>query len=169
MKLFWLISVLTLFFFNSVSYVWAVCPVCTLAVGTGLGISRWLGIDDTIAGIWLGGLLISSALWLASWFEQKKWKIPYKETVSIGLILLFLIPSLRWAKILGLPNNRLWGIDKIVLGLMIGSLVFLGSWWLDKWLRKTNNNQVYIYYQKVILPVFALSIVSFIFYLITSF
>lgn len=32
----------------------AVCPVCTVAVGTGVGLSRWLGVDDTITGLWLG-------------------------------------------------------------------------------------------------------------------
>jgi len=26
----------------------AVCPICTVAVGAGVGLSRWLGIDDTI-------------------------------------------------------------------------------------------------------------------------
>jgi len=32
----------------------AVCPVCTLAVGVGLGLSRWLKIDDLILESGLG-------------------------------------------------------------------------------------------------------------------
>ena len=32
----------------------AVCPVCIVAVGAGLGLSEYLGIDDTIAGVWIG-------------------------------------------------------------------------------------------------------------------
>jgi len=37
----------------------AVCPICTVAVATGIGFSRWLGIDDTITGLWIGGLTVS--------------------------------------------------------------------------------------------------------------
>ena len=32
----------------------AICPVCTVAVGAGIGLSRWLGIDDSITGLWIG-------------------------------------------------------------------------------------------------------------------
>ena len=37
----------------------AVCPICTVAAATGIGFSRWLGIDDTITGLWIGGLTVS--------------------------------------------------------------------------------------------------------------
>lgn len=30
----------------------AVCPICTVAVGAGVGLSRCLGIDDSITGLW---------------------------------------------------------------------------------------------------------------------
>lgn len=146
----------------------AVCPVCTVAVGAGLGISRWLGIDDSVTGIWIGGLVLSSGLWLADWIGKKGWKVPYKETVSVGLFFLFIIPPLYWVKMIGLSGNTLWGVDKVLLGTVIGSAVFLSGVWLDKWLRTTNNDRVYVYYQKVIIPVFLLSIASFVFYLITS-
>lgn len=146
----------------------AVCPVCTVAVGAGLGISRWIGIDDSVTGIWIGGLILSSGLWLADWINKKSWKIPYKKIVSVGLFFLFVIPPLYWGKIIGLPNNTLWGVDKILLGTIIGSTVFLLGVWLDKWLRTTNTGKVYIYYQKVIIPVLLLSIASFVFYQITN-
>ena len=145
----------------------AVCPVCTVAVGAGLGISRWLGIDDSVTGVWVGGLILSSGLWLADWIGKKEWKIPQKELVSVGLFFLFVIPPLYWSKMIGLPGNTLWGVDKLLLGTVIGSLLFIFGVWLDKWLRTNNKNKVYIYYQKVIIPVFLLSAASFVFYLIT--
>ena len=37
----------------------ALCPVCAIAVGAGIGVSRWLGVDDTITGVWVGGLIVS--------------------------------------------------------------------------------------------------------------
>lgn len=159
---------LFLFLFGLVKPTLAVCPVCTVAVGAGLGISRFLGIDDVIAGIWIGGLIVSSGLWFSSWLSNKNWRIPYADFVSVLIFYLFVIPPLYWAGMIGIKGNTLWGIDKIILGIFVGSLVFIFGVWLDKFLKKKNNGKVYVYYQKVIIPVFLLSVASFIFYLITG-
>lgn len=145
----------------------AVCPACTVAVAGGLGISRWLGIDDTIAGLWIGALTVSMGLWLAVWMENKKWQIPYKNTLSVALFFVLMGSVLYLANVIGMPGNSLWGVDKIVLGILVGAGVFRFTAWLDKWLKANNDGQVYVYYQKVILPVFFLSVASFIFYQIT--
>lgn len=145
----------------------AVCPICAVAVGAGLGISRYLGIDDTVTGVWIGGLILSSGLWLSGWIERKGWRVPYKEIFSVAFFFLLVIPPLYWMKMIGLSGNTLWGVDKILLGTIIGSIVFLLGVWLDKWLRIVNGGQVYVYYQKVIIPVFLLSVTSFVLYLIT--
>jgi len=145
----------------------AVCPVCIVAVGAGLGISRYLGIDDTITGVWIGGLIVASGLWFATVIQKKKWKIPYPEVLStITFLILALIP-MYIGKIIGHPGNKLWGIDKILLGTIVGSITFIASVYLDKALRKINNDEAIIYYQKIILPMLLLTIVSFTFYSLT--
>ena len=146
----------------------AVCPVCTVAVAAGLGISRWIGIDDSVTGIWIGGLILSSGLWLADRIGKKGWKIPHKKIMSVVLFYLFVIPPLYWAKMVGLASNTLWGVDKVILGTVVGSILFIVGVGLDKWLRTTNEGKVYIYYQKVIAPIFLLTLGSFILYLITN-
>jgi len=60
----------------------AVCPICTVAVGAGLGVSRWIGIDDSITGLWIGGLILSSGLWMADFIRKKAWKVSYPEILS---------------------------------------------------------------------------------------
>lgn len=147
---------------------YAVCPVCTVAVAAGLGISRWIGIDDSVTGVWIGGLILSSGLWLADWIGKKSWKVPLPKFLSVLLMALFVIPPLYWSKMIGLPGNILLGIDKVLLGTITGSIIFLTGVGIDKWLRTKNDDQVYIYYQKVIVPVFLLSIISFVFYIITK-
>ncbi len=42
-----------------------------MAVAAGIGLSRWLGIDDTITGLWIGGLIISLAIWTINWIIKK--------------------------------------------------------------------------------------------------
>lgn len=145
----------------------AVCPICTVAVVGGLGISRWLGIDDSIMGIWIGGLILSSGFWMADFINKKGWKIPYPELLSILVMVLFVIPPLYWAHIMGAAGNTLWGIDKILLGTMIGTILFYAGVRLDRWLRTTNDGKVYIYYQRVIAPVGLLTLGSFALFLIT--
>ena len=138
-----------------------------MAVAGGLGISRWIGIDDSVMGIWIGGLILSSGFWMADWASKKSWRIPYPKILSILLMVLFVVPPLYMAKMIGLPGNTLWSIDKILLGTIVGSGLFYAGMRLDLWLRTTNENKVYIYYQKVIAPVFFLTIGSVIFFLIT--
>lgn len=147
---------------------YAVCPVCTVAVGAGLGISRVIGIDGSITGIWIGGLIISSGLWMADFVKKRNWKIPFPKIILTLLMIIFVLPPLYLSKMIGLSGNILFGIDKIILGIILGFIIFLLGVSIDKWLRTTNNNKVYIYYQKVLIPVFLLSLISFFLYLITS-
>ena len=149
----------------------AVCPICTIAVGAGLGVSRWLGIDDVISGLWIGALVISSGLWLADWLSKKnfywlkKFKLWQTQALAVGLFYLLVLPPLQWLHLLGLPGNALWGIDKIILGTVLGSVLFLLAVALDRWLRRLHQGKVFIYYQKVLIPVLLLSLISFVLYL----
>lgn len=159
------LSILFLLVFTSLflpAQVRAVCPACTVAVGAGLGVTRWLGIDDTIAGLWIGGLFLSSAMWLANWAKSKNWNLFKKEWFAGCFLYLLSVLTLYFLGIVGDPANKIFGIDKIIFGIVIGTFLFAGSVKLDLYLRSINNDQVFVYYQKVILPVLFLSIVSLI-------
>lgn len=161
-----LLAVLAFFFMTNQAQ--AVCPICTVAVAGGLGISRWLGIDDAVTGVWIGGLVLSSAFWLSDFIRKKNWKIPYPDLVSIVIFYLLVIPPLYWANYIGLPNNSLWGVDKVLLGTILGSVAFLSGMGIDKGLRKINDDKQFVYFQKVIMPVFMLTLISFGLFLITK-
>ena len=49
----------------------AVCPICTIAVCAGVGLSRWLGIDDMVTGLWLGGLFVLLSISTIAWLKRK--------------------------------------------------------------------------------------------------
>jgi len=142
----------------------AVCPLCVVAVGGGLGFSRWLGVDDLISSIWIGALLVSTTVWTIIWLEKKGWTFKYQKTiVPVSYYALVLIP-LYYYGIIGHPLNTLFGIDKIVLGIMLGTIIFLASMVLNSFLKKKNEGKQFISYQKVILPFIILLISSFIIY-----
>lgn len=148
----------------------AVCPVCTIAVGAGLGLSRFLGIDDSVSGVWAGGLTLSSSFWLSDWLAKKfksKFNFKYKTLlVTILMYVLVFIP-LWFTEIIGHPFNTILGIDKFIFGAVVGSVVFLKSVWLDRKVRQIKGKQLFNY-QKVAFPLLGLLIASLVLFLITS-
>jgi len=171
-KVFFLTVLLSLFAVRYTLYAktaLAVCPVCTVAVGAGLGLSRWLGVDDTISGIWIGGLILSSSLWFIDWLKKKYPKLTFKY-LPISLIVityLLVFGPLVLSNVIGHPFSRLWGIDKLVVGTLVGSAAFWLAVWLDRKVRETRSKQLFNY-QKIIFPVGLLAFFSLIMYLITK-
>lgn len=148
----------------------AVCPVCTMGAIAGVGLCRWLGIDDLITGTWIGGLLFSSLLWFWYWLIKKK---PAIKNRKIGLLIALLwygavILPLYFAGIIGHPFNKLWGADKLLLGILAGTVVFALSVRLNNYLKKKNQNKVYFPYQKVVLPIGFLAFASVILYFLSK-
>ncbi|OYT34637.1 MAG: hypothetical protein B6U87_01765 [Candidatus Aenigmarchaeota archaeon ex4484_52] len=143
-----------------------VCPVCSIAVGAGVGLSQCLGIDDTISGIWIGALIISSALWFIFWLEKRKIKFKFYKTIIFILFYLVFVLPLYWMDFIGNSCNILFGLNKLLLGIFFGSVVFYISVLFSNYLKKKNNNKVYFAYQKVIIPILFLIAASIVFYFI---
>ena len=54
-------------------------------------------------------------------------------------------------------------VDKVLVGLVLGTLVWLLGIGIDKLIRKYNNGKVLFFYQKVIVPLFLLLATSGLF------
>jgi len=154
---------LGLLFLAKTSY--AVCPVCVVAVGAGVGFSRWLGVDDTITGVWIGGLTLSIALWTIDWLRRKNFNFPGRKMLTVIAYYVLVYVSLVWTNIVGHPLNKLWGYDKLLLGIVVGSIFFLLGNALYIYMKKRNNNHAYFPFQKVAMPVSLLAVATIIFYI----
>jgi len=151
-----------------VVHAYAVCPVCTVVVLGGVELSRYLGVDDTVSGVWVGGLIVSSGLWTINWLEKKKWR--FKLDIPIIMLAYYLIviwPLHEW-KIIGNPKNMISGFDKLLFGTLIGGMVFAVGVVVHEVLKKKNKNKVYFPYQRVVIPVSTLIIASLIMYFVTK-
>lgn len=168
MKLFFLvISPATVICFFCPFIAHAVCPVCTVAVGAGVGLSRWLGIDDTISGLWIGGLLISLTMWTQNWLSKKNVNFKHKNIVVFLAYFLLIVAPFYFSGIIGIPFNNLWGVDKLLLGIVLGAAsFFLGGMWYYR-LKEKNKEHAYFSFQKVVMPITPLVILSTVFYFIT--
>lgn len=146
----------------------AFCPVCVVAVGAGLELSHYLGIDDVVTGLWIGALLIGLSVWTLEWLKKKKVTFKWEKAVVFLAYYVLTIGPLYWTGLMGQYGHTFWGVDKLLLGMIFGSVIFyLGGMWNLK-LKKDNNNKVYFPFQKVVVPVGLLLILSFIFYFLTK-
>jgi hypothetical protein len=143
-----------------------VCPVCTIAVGAGVSFSKWLGIDDTITGIWIGGFAASMIAWTVNFLTKHHIRF-YGRKILVTTIYFFLILwPLYYKGFIGNPHNTLWGMDKLLFGIATGTILFtIGAVWYN-YLKKRNNGHAYFPFQKIVMPIGMLIIASFIFYFI---
>ncbi|MEM5811853.1 MAG: hypothetical protein QXG91_03910 [Candidatus Aenigmatarchaeota archaeon] len=142
------------------------CPVCTIGVAAGIGLSRYLGVDDLISGIWIGALLIYLTLWTSLWLNKK----------NISKIMSFLISFIVWYALvliplkiynfIGQPLNKIYGIDKLLIGIVIGSIFLPAGIILSEFIKKKNNNRTLFPFQKVVIPISVLVVISLIIYLL---
>lgn len=141
----------------------AFCPVCAVAVGGGVGISRWLGLDDLISGIWVGGLIISMSYWFIGWLEKKKISFPFMKPAVFILFYLITILPLYGMGIVGRSFNKICGIDRLVAGVVAGSLVFEIAIRAHYFYKEKNGGRVYFQFQKVIFVIASLTVLSIVF------
>lgn len=142
-----------------------VCPVCTIAVAAGVGVLRELGVDDTLTGIWLGALIVSAIMWTIDYLNRKNVHFLFRKLLVIVLFYaLFLIP-LYYLHIMG-TGNVILGIDRLLFGTILGTIIFILAVASDAYLRRINDGQIAVSYQKVWVPVVLLTISSIIAYLL---
>ncbi len=142
----------------------ATCPVCTVAIASGLGLCRYIGIDDVVSGLWVGGLLFSLAISINNALKKKGKSFKFSGFILFIATYLLLFIPLHLTGVIGHSFNEIAGMDRLIFGSICGSiLVFLSSL-SSEGLKKLNHNKVYFPYQRVVIPFVVLLVFSFIFY-----
>ena len=144
------------------------CPVCVVAIGAGLGLSRWFGIDDIVSSVWIGAFLLATISWTLIYMKKKGWGFHDDGVfITLAYFVLTIIP-LYYAGIIGHPLNQIFGIDKIIFGSIIGFFALFLGHWINAYLKKLNNGKVFFPYQRVVVPVVVLILTSLLLYLLIS-
>lgn len=143
----------------------AVCPVCTIAVGAGLEGARMLGVDDIITGLWAGALTVSVIFWTAGFMGKRGvksawWYLAMATMYYILLGCVYLLPDVNFGAC------TLWGIDKLLLGIIVGSITFwVGAKWHAK-IKANNGGKSKFPFQKVVVPISLVLVATGVFALI---
>lgn len=158
-------------FFTSVfsNQAMAHCPLCSAATGAAVIVARTYGVDDLIVSTLAGGFLMSTAYWANNWLLKRNKGKNYLSWQLEILILATFLSTLYTFQLTGLLGNsmyQIYGIDKLVIGLTIGSFLTVAAFSSHDYLRKTNGNKNYLPFQAIILALVFLTMVSAIFYLV---
>ena len=142
----------------------AVCPICVVAVGAGVGIAEEFGVDDVIIGLWIGALILAIGWWTINWLVKKNWCFRGCGPATLVSYYLLTIIPLYYSGFIGKTLNKIWGIDKLLLGIVLGSVLFYAGERLHFYFKAKNNDRVYFPFQKVAAPLAVLIAASLLFY-----
>lgn len=145
-----------------------VCPVCTIAIASGLGLSRVFGVSDTVIGVWVGAILWVMIQYTNNWLDRKQWQFPGLHLLVILLYFALLTPLyLGSAPSIIFNESRLLGIDAFLLSTVVGAMGFYVSGRCYVWMKE-KNGKPHFPFERVVLPVTTVLVLSFLFYLLTK-
>ncbi len=140
------------------------CPVCTIAIGASLSIARKMGVDDCIVGVWGGALLAIIGYWIIRWFDKKKWHFPFRNavlmTLSVGSIGFMYMGELHYdPSVIGILY-----IDSFLFATILGAGVFILAIHFYEWMKIKNGGHAHFPFEKVVIPVLSVLLLSLAFY-----
>lgn len=150
--------------------VMAHCPLCTGATIAGVGLTRALGWDDSIVGVFVGAMIISTALWADKLLKKRNIAGGNDKLRITGLIIITILLTLitfYYAGLFGIGNNyRIFGIERILFGTISGGVVSLASFLISNEIKKKNNGKAKFSYQTIIITFAALILNALLFWAI---
>jgi len=119
------IIIISIVLFGFPREIQAHCPLCVAGAGVGLTLSRLLGIDDSITGVWLGAFLGAMAFWTQRLLASKNKN--FSSTFFGIFIYLGIFAATIWSFYkynLILKHGDIFGLDKLTFGMVIGGSLF---------------------------------------------
>lgn len=139
------------------------CPMCAVAIASGLGLSRALGVSDTVIGIWTGAMLLALSHGLITYLKKKNINNKWLNVAIYTLTYFLIIPLYIGEKSTLIFNLRtILGIDEFLFSVIAGSVALFVSSKLY-YSIKEKNGKPHFPYEKVVLPVTVLLIISLLF------
>ncbi len=160
-KFFKSIGVLSLVSLPTAALANPACPVCTIAIGASLEIARQLGVPDSVVGLWAGALLTLLGYWAIKFFDKKGWNFWGRNALLIGIS----VAMIGFIYLGQVPYSPVWicgvlHIDPVLFGAILGMILFILTEKLYDWMKAKNGGHAHFPFEKVVLPVVVLALVS---------
>ena len=123
-------------------------------------------------GVWIGACIVALIVMTSAYLEKKNIHFRFRDTVIALSYVVFSILSLYYAQVIGIYRNTFLHssslfADKILISSVIGGVILMASSFVYQKLKAHNNNRAHFPFEKVVLPILALTITSTVFYFIT--
>lgn len=139
------------------------CAVCTVAVGASLEIARRLGVDDGVVGVWAGAFLMILGYWTLKWMDKKGWNFKGRDFIILSLSVLMIL-FMYISHLVYTPKAILvFWIDPFLFATICGALTLHYSSEFYQWMKRKNGGHAHFPFEKVVVPVVALVLVSWVF------
>ncbi|MDR0423394.1 MAG: hypothetical protein LBH46_02275 [Rickettsiales bacterium] len=139
------------------------CAVCTIAIAGGLGIAKKLGVSEASVGVWVGAMLFALSQWTVEFLIKKNIKNKYIHYLMYPLWFCTVIPLyLGETPSIIFGIDTFMGIDTFLFSLLSGIVVLVGSIKYYRYL-KTKNGKPHFKFEKVVLPILSLVLISVIY------
>ncbi len=137
------------------------CPVCTIAIGAGLGIARRLGVPDAVVGLWAGAILALLGYWTLKFMDKKNWHFWGRDTIVI-VASVAMVGFIYLGEVTYYPTEICGGLvmDPVLFGTVCGALIFIVTGKLYQWMKAKNGGHAHFPFEKVVLPLVALALAS---------
>ncbi len=146
--------------------VFAHCPLCVVGAGAGLSLSRIIGIDDSITGIWMAAFLGAMSFWISN--SIKKRYIPFQKAIIYISIFAITIISFYRFGLINEHSGLIGNLPKLTFGILIGGILF---YIVDKinTIIKKSKGKVPFPYQPIVFNLGAMLILSIAIYILINF
>lgn len=137
------------------------CPICTIAIGAGVGVAESLGVPSVVVGIWAGALLTLLGYWMIKFFDKRGWKFWGRDVLLIGVSVAMI--GFAYVGDLQYRPQEIWSViylDPILFGALLGMVVLIVVEKLYEWMKRKNGGHAHFPFERVVLPVVALALVS---------
>ena len=166
-----LLVFLVLFLFL-MPFAYAHCPLCTAAVGAAAVSAKYYGMDLSIIGLFIGAFGVSTGLWIGL-----KIKNYFKFQLPVIVLLSFLLTALPllyisnehiylpilWLGSAGSIFNKVYWINKILFGSIIGAAASILAYLLHIHVKKTRG-KVLFPFQGIVFTISSLAITGLVMY-----
>lgn len=133
------------------------CPLCVAGTGAGLVFSRWLGIDDSITGVWIAAFLGAMSLWFANTVKKKY--LPLQNLVIYIGVFGATLWSFYAFNLIDEHAGLIMGIPKLTFGIVTGGIVFYLVE-AGNTLIKKKRGKVLFAYQPIVFSLVAMLVLS---------
>lgn len=140
------------------------CPVCTIAIGAALPITRRMGVPDVVAGLWAGAFLAIMGYWIIRFLDRRGVRFLGRNAIVLALSVATI--GFAYIGTVAYSPCRYFGflnIDPLLMGTIVGAVIFIAVEKIYDWMKIKNNGHAHFPFEKVVLPVVALAAASALF------